>query len=327
MKKEALAIWGFLVFSEVAFSEGPVGGGEQDQSNPLMVQAAHDWLESCPREGCGAGTSVMVDPRGWWFSGIISGRMAALGWKEGFIWESGELEIHSGDQSSDGKYPFKTYALSVEGGDVELWERVSGLELGQWGVFRYRSKAFWSNPFSTGSDLILEDIPGNTQEGEAGNAGSRLTFKNTASYTAFPKGAEVAWNYRDGWSFREKKVKGRVIQVQRMSRGFLANLCVMKIHLGGTRLVARLRDDLEQRRRYDWETGEEETEYRKVTRTEYAPQPNVGHFYTYEEDFCRYGEDAARAGTEVNVVYSDFWDSRYELVEAELFRIGVNLQE
>ncbi|MGB1271850.1 MAG: hypothetical protein ACPG5T_07240 [Endozoicomonas sp.] len=326
MKKEACFFLIFLFFSKAAFSEDSFESGEE-QNHPLTVQAAHDWLEDCPREGCGAGTPVMVDPRGWWFSGIISGRMAAHGWKEGFIWQSGELEIHSGDQNSDGKYPFETYALSVEADNVELWERVSGLELGELGIFRYRSKAFWSNPFSTGSGLILESIPGNAQKGGAGNAESRLTFNNTASYVAFPKGAEVSWNYQDVWSFREKQVKGLVIRVQRKSRGFLANLCVMKIHLGGTRLVARTKDDLERRRKYNRETGVEETEYRQVTRTEHVSKPNVGHFYTYEEDLCRYGEDAARTGREVNVVYSDFWDSKDRLVDAELFKIGVSNQK
>ncbi|WP_257283046.1 hypothetical protein [Endozoicomonas sp. SESOKO1] len=53
----------------------------------------------------------------------------------------------------------------------------------------------------------------------------------------------------------------------------------------------------------------------------------AGSVSTCQESLCRYAEDAAASNQEVNIVYSDFWDSSESLIEAEVYKIWVEAVE
>lgn len=107
----------------------------------------------------------------------------------------------------------------------------------------------------------------------------------------------------------------------------LSNQCIIDIHLGGSRNIAHYQNDWIPEQKTGRETDIEETWNYLISLKEYSSVPDVGQFTTYQESLCRYAEDAAVSNQEVNILYSDFWDSRESLVEAELYKIWVETSE
>ncbi|MFK0574017.1 hypothetical protein [Endozoicomonas sp.] len=260
---------------------------------------------------------IVVDHQGWWLTGLLVGTLDSREWVDGVIWNSGELEVLTGNGSQPGRYPSFQYLLSVEGQASELWQNLMDVRGAQNFIFEYRSKAFWSSPFSSESDLILTNI-----------ASGGENFLDTQTYKTFPDGVEVELDYHNTWFFRERVSRGLVTRVQRVNRRLLSNQCIIDVHMGGSRNIANYRDEWVPRQNSTSESGiEEEAQAYLTSRKEYLSVPDVGQFTTYNESFCRYAEVAAVTSQEVNILYSDFWSSGENLVETELYKIWVESPE
>ena len=263
-----------------------------------------------------SGDSIAVDDRGWWLTGTLVGQQGSREWVDGVLWSSGELEVHTSTKEQLSSYPSFQYSLSVEEQNSELWQGVTDIQDSRSLVFSFRSKAFWGSPFSTESNFILTGI-----------SDSDESFFDSRSFEEFPKGVEAGWDYRSTWFFREKVSRGLVTRVQRINRRLLSNQCIIDIHLGGSRNIVHYRNEWIPEQNTGRETDIEETRNYLISRKEYSSVPDVGQFTTYQESLCRYAEDAALSNQEVNILYSDFWDSIESLVEAELYKIWVETSE
>ena len=288
----------------------PTGRSEEHYPGKLV--------SASEREGLGSTTNdtVIVDSQNSWLTGILVGNLGSREWVNGVLWSSGELAVHATETSEFPQYPSFQYALSVEESDQELWMALVETREPEVFVFSFRSKAFWSSPFSSESDFILTEIVPVVEE-----------FSVSHSAKAFPEGVEVDWDYRNNWFYRERVSRGLVTRVQRINRSWLSNQCIIDIHLGGSRNIVSYRDEWIPEKRLPSQSEGSETGNYLGVRKEHQFVPDVGQFTTYQESFCRYAEDAAASNQEVNILYSAFWDSSESLVEAEVYKIWVEASE
>lgn len=226
---------------------------------------------------------VRVDPAGWWLTGLLVGSLNSGQWVKGLLWSSGELEVKATD---DVRYPALRYTISVHGHAKTLWKTVTSIKGSSRKIFSYRSKAFFSSPFSVNSQLILLQVSNPVDN-----------FISSDIHKAYPQGVDA--DLQRGWLFSEQVATGLVTQVRRVNRRLLGNQCRIEVHLGGLRKVAQQRGGVKE-------------------------VPNVGRFTTAFENLCRYAEVAAIAGQEVNVLYSNFASSPEAEVRAELHKIWLN---
>lgn len=256
---------------------------------------------------------IIVDQQGWWLTGILTGTVDASEWVDGVIWSSGELDIRTNNISQPARYPSFNYQLSVIEQPNKHWNSLFDVQDSQSYIFEFRSKAFWSSPFSSESNLILIRTTKPVEN-----------FLDSQAYKQFPDGVEAQWDYRSTWFFREKVSRGIVTRVQRINRRLLSNQCIIDVHLGGYRNIANYRNEWipQKAQMSDQIPGEGIQDY-LTSRKTYRSVPNVGQFTTYSEDLCRYAEDAAVTAQEVNILYSDFWSSREGLIDTEIYRIWV----
>ncbi|WP_257294615.1 hypothetical protein [Endozoicomonas sp. YOMI1] len=270
------------------------------------------------REALSSSTNdaVIVDSENSWLTGILVGNPGAREWVNGILWSSGELAVHASEVSQLAQYPPFQYLLSVEATGRALWKDLVATQDSEAFVFSFRSKAFWRSPFSSESDFILTDITPLAED-----------FSVSHSFKAFPEGVEVDWDYHSHWFYREKVARGLVTRIQRINRRLLSNLCIIDIHLGGSRDIVSYRDEWIPAQSFPRESVSDETgstlEKKRGARIDHQLVPDVGQFTTYQESLCRYAEDAAASSQEVNILYSDFWDSSERLVEAEVYKIWV----
>ncbi|WP_422450206.1 hypothetical protein [Endozoicomonas sp. ALB091] len=274
-----------------------------------------------PREALSgrANDAVIVDSQNSWLTGILVGIPGSREWVNGVLWSSGELAVHASKASQLSQYPSFQYLLSVEASGWELWKDLVATPDADVLIFFFRSKAFWSSPFSSESDFILTDISSLAED-----------FSASHSFKTFPEGAEVDWDYHSNWFYREKVDSGLVTRVQRINRRLFSDLCIIDIHLGGNRRVVSYRDEWIPQQSFHHESDEKTVSLpvkKRGAGNDHPLVPDVGQFTTYQESLCRYAEDAAAANQEVNILYSDFWDSSEHLVEAEVYKIWVETTE
>ncbi|WP_257283728.1 hypothetical protein [Endozoicomonas sp. SESOKO1] len=105
--------------------------------------------------GSRSNDAVVADSENSWLTGILVGNPGSKEWVNGILWSSGELVVHATEASQLSQYPSFQYSLSAEDSGQELWQDLVAARDSETLVFSFRSKAFWSSPFSSESDFIL----------------------------------------------------------------------------------------------------------------------------------------------------------------------------
>lgn len=249
--------------------------------NPIVAQAD---------EGVTSEKSIIPNEEGWWATGFLVGSVSDRGWDSGFIWESGEMTFLAGAKLGS-EYPPEIYKVSVEPENKMLWRQFNSSSAPIVMTYKY---PFFRNPLKTISSYILTSVNKPVS-----------SFFQTPSYSAFPQGIEVSPQHNNGIIYKQKESFGVPVHVSRWGQ-LISQRCTVYLHKGGNTSIEVDEVSFVDERRFDSDKGAYVTDKKRYLHKSSKTVPNIVQLDTFNENICRYAEDAAKARVEVFVEYSGF---------------------
>lgn len=237
---------------------------------------------------------IADDAEGAWSTGYLVGTVQSKEWQNGVIWNNGLIEFLAGGGLGDRSlaYPPQAYSVYVKPKKQILWNsfRPSPKTV----VLKYYHP-FITNPLATRSRYFLVRM-----------MPAYKRFSDSPSGKKFPGGIETEPVHDNGWFYRHKQAAGVIIHVSRWGNDLIEPRCTVYLHKGGYGKVSI--DEFVATDEWVYDPITKTYKKKKVTYTSTTgkSEPNVTQLDTYNEDICKYSEDAARAQADVYVEYSGF---------------------
>ncbi|WP_067514822.1 hypothetical protein [Endozoicomonas ascidiicola] len=256
---------------------------------------------------------VRVQPDGDWLTGLVVGHINRTQWVDGFIRKGGEIKIESPALSGYGQYPSVEYALSVQEKDRAIWEELVALsntrEVDR-RVYHFKSKPFFSNPYSTSSEYLLTAVE---------PLGMQHHVETAQSFD--PEGVGEAMGFFDGLFFSPEVTSGYIVYIQRINRWVFNNQCLIGLHQGNYKAIDVYYGQENSIEQSGLKAAEMTGRTGDATFKRRMQLPDIAELSTGNEILCRYAEAAAVLGRKVAITYSDFLGVSDRLMKGDLYHI------